>query len=326
MRIGIIGSGVIGRKRAVAAQTLGIQVGIVADVVADRARSLAGEFGAEMTENWRTVSDRTDLDAVVIATSHDSLSEIAITCLRQGQHVLVEKPAGRNFAEVNTVREFAKRVGRHVKVGFNHRFHPGILNARRLVSEGKIGPLYYIRGRYGHGGRLGYENEWRCDRHISGGGELVDQGSHLIDLSRCFLGDLTLEYSGIPTYFWNIKVEDNCFLALRGTQGELAWLHATWTEWKNMFSFEITGRDGKLMIDGLGGSYGTERLTFHKMLPRLGPPETMIWEYPFPDTSWNDELRSFVEAVTGAATDIADINDACAVHAIIDAVYQGANQ
>ena len=121
---------------------------------------------------------------------------------------------------------------------------------------------------------------------ISGGGELIDQGAHLIDLSRWFLGELTLDYAAMPTYFWPIEVEDNCFLALRGQPGEMAWLHASWTEWKNTFSFEITGRDGKLTIDGLGGSYGNERLTFHKMLPQMGPPETTIWEYPSSDSSW----------------------------------------
>ena len=160
-------------------------------------------------------------------------------------------------------------------------------------------------------------------RALSGGGELIDQGSHLIDLSRWFLGDLVLDYAATPTYFWNIDVEDNCFLALRGRQGEMAWLHATWTEWKNMFSFEIVGRDGKLTIEGLGGSYGVERLIFHKMLPELGPPETTIWEYPFPDTSWTREFASFEVAVAGEPSQIADIDDACEVLAIVETAYGG---
>lgn len=326
MRMGIIGCGLIGKKRAAAARTLGHEVVIVADVARARADSLAAEVGARAVTDWREVADHADLDAIAVATSHDGLSSIAVTCLDRGKHVLLEKPGGRNLAEVSAVAETARRNGRLVKVGFNHRFHPGLGGARRLVAEGAIGPLYYIRGRYGHGGRIGYEKEWRCDPALSGGGELIDQGSHLIDLSRWFLGDLALEYSAMPTFFWDITVEDNCFLALRGGQRTMAWLHATWTEWKNMFSFEIVGRDGKLTIDGLGGSYGVERLTFHKMLPQLGPPETTIWEYPFPDTSWNAELDSFVSALAGNSTENADIDDACAVYAIIESAYRKSDQ
>jgi predicted dehydrogenase len=322
MKLGIIGCGLIGQKRAQTARALGHEVAIVADISRERADSLAEALAAQAAVDWRQVAERADIDAVMVATSHDGLSAAAVGCLDHGKHVLVEKPAGRNLAEVTAIANAAKGSGRLAKVGFNHRFHPGIGGAKRLVSEGAIGPLYYIRGRYGHGGRLGYEKEWRCDPRLSGGGELIDQGAHLIDLSRWFLGDLSLEYGTVPTYFWNAAVEDNCFLALRGGQGAIAWLHATWTEWKNMFSFEIVGRDGKLTIDGLGGSYGTERLTFHKMLPQLGPPETTMWEYPFPDSSWNAEVQSFDLAVSGKPSDIADIDDACSVFTIIEATYR----
>jgi predicted dehydrogenase len=118
-----------------------------------------------------------------------------------------------------------------------------------------------------------------------------------------------------------MNVEDNCFLALRGQLGEMAWLHASWTEWKNTFSFEITGRDGKLTIDGLGGSYGNERLTFHKMLPQMGPPKTTIWEFPVSDTSWASEFADFKAGLAGKPANIADIDDACAVLGIIEAAY-----
>ncbi|MBV8925130.1 MAG: Gfo/Idh/MocA family oxidoreductase, partial [Bradyrhizobium sp.] len=240
------------------------------------------------------------------------------------RHVLVEKPAGRRPAEVAPIVAAARQFKRIVKVGFNHRFHPAIARAKALVDEGRIGPLMFIRGRYGHGGRIGYEKEWRFEAEISGGGELIDQGSHLIDLSRWFLGDLTLAYGMAPTYFWPGRVDDNCFLALAGEQQRMAWLHASWTEWKNLFAFEIMGRDGKLAVDGLGGSYGTERLTWHRMLPEMGPPETTIWEFPFPDRSFADEFENFVAAVEGRALASGDIEDAYANLVIVQAVYDRA--
>ena len=315
MRVGIVGCGLIGQKRAAAIGD--DEITMVCDTNLERARALASRVGAKAVDDWRMVVD-SDSDAIIVATSHDHLAPIALAAVEANKHVLVEKPAARSLEELLPVREAARRRGVLVKAGYNHQFHPGLMAAKKIIAAGDLGPLYYIRGRYGHGARKGYEHEWRCNRSISGGGELIDQGAHLIDLSRWFLGDLTLEYAAMPTFFWPVEVEDNCFLALRGRRGEIAWLHATWTEWKNTFSFEITGRDGKLAIEGLGGSYGNERLTFYKMLPQMGPPETTIWEYPPSDVSWATELADFKAEKPG---NIADIEDACAVLGIIAKAY-----
>jgi predicted dehydrogenase len=318
MRIGIVGCGLIGDKRAAAAR--GHDIVAVADPDRERAESLAARHGGAVVADWRAVI-AADIDAVIVATPHDALAGIALEAVRAGRHVLVEKPSARNAAELAPVVDAARQAKRIVKVGFNHRFHPGLRKAKALVDARELGPLTYIRGRYGHGGRPGMEKEWRCLPEISGGGELIDQGSHLIDLSRWFLGDLELDYAHTATWFWDIPVDDNCFLALRSATGQIAWLHATWTEWKNMFSFEIVGRDGKLVVDGLGGSYGTERLTFYRMLPQMGPPETTIWEFPFPDRSWADEFDDFAGAVAENRAPCGDIGDAFAMLKIIDRVY-----
>jgi predicted dehydrogenase len=321
MRLTIIGCGLIGAKRAAAASSH--EIVAVCDPDIARRERLARETSARAIADWREAVG-VDADAVVIATPHDQLAQIALTAIEAGRHVLVEKPAGRRPAEVAPVVAAAKQHGRIVKVGFNHRFHPAIAKAKVLVDDGRIGPLLFIRGRYGHGGRIGYEKEWRFQREISGGGELIDQGSHLIDLSRWFLGELTLAYAAVPTYFWPASVEDNCFLALTGAEKRMAWLHASWTEWKNLFVFEIMGRDGKLTVEGLGGSYGVERLTLHRMLPQMGPPETTNWEFPSPDRSFTEEFENFVAAVAGRANAIGDIADAYANLAIIQAVYDRA--
>lgn len=320
MRIGIIGCGLIGEKRAASAK--GHDIVAVCDSNIGRAEALAGKFGGRALTRWQDVVE-SDIDAVIVATTHAALATISLAAVQAGRHALVEKPAGRTAAEVQPVADAARAKNRIVKVGFNHRFHPAMLKARAMVSAGDIGPLMYIRGRYGHGGRPGMEQEWRCQPDISGGGELIDQAPHLIDLSRWFLGDLTLEYGHAPTLFWNIPTDDNCFLALHTPSGQVAWLHATWAEWKNMFSFEIVGRQGKLVIDGLGGSYGTERLTYYKMLPQMGPPETTIWEFPFPDRSWNEEFRNFSASIQGDESACGDIGDALEVLKIVDQVYAG---
>jgi predicted dehydrogenase len=321
MRLGVIGCGFIGSKRAAAAK--GHDIVVVCDPDADRRDALARQSGARAVADWRDALSA-NIDAALIATTHDRLAEIALSAVLSGLHVLVEKPAGRNPQEARPIAEAAARASVVAKVGFNHRFHPAIARAKTLADEGAVGPLLFIRGRYGHGGRLGYEKEWRFDPEISGGGELIDQGSHLVDLSRWFLGDLHLTYGAAPTYFWQGSVEDNCFLALEGAERRMAWLHASWTEWKNVFSFEIMGKTGKLTIDGLGGSYGLERLTLHRMLPEMGPPETTIWEYPFPDRSFVAEFANFIAAAEGRTEANGDINDAIANLEIVHAVYNQA--
>jgi predicted dehydrogenase len=319
MRLGIVGCGLIGQKRAKAAGAHEIRV--VADGDAGRARALAAATGATAATDWRDVISA-DLDAVVIATPHDLLAPIALAAVQKGKHVLVEKPAARSATEFAPVVRAAERAGTVVAVGYNHRFHPGIAEARRIAAAGEIGPLMFVRARYGHGGRLGYEREWRANRAVSGGGELVDQGTHLIDLARWLLGPLALDYAHAPTLFWNMEVEDNCFMALRNETGALAWLHASWTEWKNMFSLEIYGRTGKLVVEGLGGSYGPERLTVYRMGPEMGPPQAVSAEYPGPDLSWEREFDSFARAASGGASEAASMHDGLEVLKIVESVYE----
>ena len=215
----------------------------------------------------------------------------------------------------------ARRAGVKLKTGFNHRHHPAIRRAHALVSAGAIGEPFFLRSVYGHGGRPGYDKEWRAEPERSGGGELIDQGAHLIDLSRWFLGEFTGVQGRAPRYFWDMPVEDNGFLLLETARGQIAFLHASWTEWKNLFSFEISGRSGKLEIGGLGGSYGVERLTWYRMSPEMGPPETLAWEYPMADDSWQAENAVFLEDIRLNRQPQPGIADAQAALRIVEQVY-----
>jgi predicted dehydrogenase len=324
MRLALIGCGLIGAKRAAAAAAAGHQIVVTCDPHRTRREALARQTGAHPVADWREAL-ALDIEAVMIATFHDQLAEIALAAVAQNRHVLVEKPGARTADELHPIEEALRRSQCVMKVGFNHRFHPAVMRAKRLLDEDAIGRPMFVRARYGHGGRLGYEQEWRFDPKRSGGGELIDQGSHLIDLARWFLGDLGLAFGAAPRYFWPGEVDDNCFLALTNHDGAMAWLQASWTEWKNVFSFEVMGRDGKLTIEGLGGSYGVERLTHHRMLPQMGPPETTIWEFPFPDRSFADEFENFIAAIEGREEPLGDIRDAIANLEIIRAVYRGSS-
>jgi len=319
-RAAIIGCGLIGRKRA-AALPAGT-VSVCCDIDAGRATQLAAVHRAIPSTDWQEAVRRDDVDAVFVAATHDLLAPIAAEAACAGKHVLIEKPGARRAEELDIVAEAAARTGVRVRVGFNHRFHRALRKAREIFESGALGEMMFIRGRYGHGGRVGYDKEWRAVREKSGGGELIDQGAHLIDLSRWFLGDFARVRGSARTYFWDMPVEDNGFLLLETARGQMAFLHASWTEWKNLFSFEIAGRIGKLEISGLGGSYGPERVTWYKMSPEMGPPETFAWEYPMADDSWEAENAAFLDDIRLGRAPDPGIADAQAALRIVEQIYK----
>ena len=319
--VAILGCGLIGQKRS---KTLaGAKLVVCADVDEKRAKFLADGFpGCEATGDWHIAIERPDVDIVIVATTNDALVETSLAAVEAGKHVLVEKPAARNVAELDQLIEAASKNDVQVRVGFNHRYHPALLKAKELVNGGELGELMFVRGRYGHGGRIGYDREWRANPKLSGGGELIDQGVHMIDLSRWFLGDFREIQGYAHTYFWDMPVEDNGFMILRTVKNQTAFLHVSCTEWKNLFSLEIYGRNAKLHVEGLGGSYGVEKLSFYKMLPEMGPPDTTVWEYPRGDNSWALEFSEFLDDIKLKRMPSANLLDARAALTVVEKIYE----
>jgi predicted dehydrogenase len=319
--VGILGCGLIGQKRAKALGAGGRLVAC-ADIDVSRAETLAHSTRAKVFRDWRELVWSPLVDVVIVATLHDSLAEITRTAAEAGKHVLVEKPAARTAAELVPVMAAAAKYGVKVHVGFNHRYHRSLRKAKEIVESGALGELMFVRARYGHGARLGYEKEWRSNPALSGGGELIDQGPHLIDLSRWFLGDMAEVQGFAHTYFWDMPVDDNGFMLLKTAKKQAAFLHASCTEWKNLFSMEIYGKLGKLDLSGLGGSYGLEKITWYKMLPEMGPPDTTSWEYPMGDDSWAVEIAEFFDDIRLNREPAAGLADASAALTIVETIYR----
>jgi predicted dehydrogenase len=321
VNVAVVGCGLIGKKR-VKALGAGDRLLAVADKDAGRASALAElRPGARACADWEEAVRHPGVEAVIVATTNDALAAVTLGAIRAGKHVLVEKPAARSAAELAPVLAEAARAGVHVQVGFNHRFHPAFQKAREIVDSGALGPLMFARARYGHGGRVGYDREWRADPKVAGGGELLDQGVHVIDLARWFLGEFTRQEGWVHTFFWDMPVEDNAFLLLRTREDRAAWIHVSCSEWKNLFSFELYGRVGKLHVEGLGGSYGVERLTFYRMKPEMGPPDAETWEFPGEDTSWGAEFAAFARKVATGKGDAPGLRDAQAALQVVQACY-----
>jgi predicted dehydrogenase len=323
LRVGVIGCGLIGRKRAEALEGDAL-VGCF-DVDQEATRSLASGFDgaapcATLDDLWALAPD-----VVVVAVTHDRLAELSVAALEHGAHVLVEKPAAVSVAQVDAIAAVAAAAGRRVKVGFNHRFHPGIMRAVTEARSGVHGDVLFVRGRYGHGGRLGMDAEWRCDARRSGGGEIVDQGMHLLDLTHWLLGPLPLHSALLRTQFWDTAVDDNAALLLgAGDDRTAPWaqLHVSWTEWKNLFSLEISCRTAKLHVEGLVRSYGPQTLRIYRMRPELGPPEVEELAWPDEDVSWREEWRHFRAAIADGAPVLGGLEDARFAWETIDQAYE----
>ncbi len=327
-RIGIIGAGLIGIKRTIAFDMLGCNIVAVFDPDVGRSKALAErpcrngapEVKNDLTSLFETVGSG---GIVVVATPHAHLSASARSAINEGLHVLLEKPGSVASRDLEELNELAIGNKCTVHVGYNHRFHPGIRALRDAVMGREYGKVLSIRGVYGHGGRIGYQDEWRFQRQISGGGELLDQGSHLIDLAQFITGDrLDYQFSKMSNLYWGGEVEDNAFVSLIGRELRFeAWLHASWTEWKNRFLLEVFCERAKLEVSGLVGSYGSETFRIYEMGEELGPPKIMSVEYPPGDTSWDSECRDLLTAIDEGVSYGATLEDAVAVLRIVERAY-----
>jgi predicted dehydrogenase len=341
LRLAVVGCGRIGQRRARVAQELGDRVVVVADLDAARAQAVGSENGCAWTTDWELAVRRDDVEVVVVSTINKALAPATLAALRQGKHVLCEKPLGRNATEAAAMVDAAVSSGRLLKTGFNHRHHPAIARAHDLCVAGAVGSLMFVRAIYGHGGRPGYEREWRANPELSGGGELLDQGVHILDLCRWFMGDFTEACAWTGTWGWDLgrvgqeqaasvglepgwQLEDNAFVLLRTATGAVAQCHTSWTQWKNRFDFEVYGREGYLAVDGLGGSYGPERLRVGKRRLQGGAPDEEVIEFPAPDRSWHLEWQEFRQAIREGREPLANGHDGLQVMRLIKALYGSA--
>jgi predicted dehydrogenase len=324
--VAIIGAGLIGKRRALeAARDSRTRVMCVSDPVEAVRLEVARECDAQPRASWEAALADEGVDIVVVATPNGLLAEITLAALAAGKHVLLEKPMGRNLAEAQAIAAGAQRAKRVVKVGFNHRYHPAIAAAHAAFVRGDIGAAINLRARYGHGGRPGYENEWRGNPELAGGGELTDQGVHIADLLNWFLGPPERTYALLQTAVWPLQpLEDNAFGLFHYASGQIASMHTSWTQWKNLFSFELFGTLGSLSIEGLGRSYGIETLTTAIRNPLGGAPAMTTVAFDGPDESWQLEWNDFIGAIEAGRPYLGTPADGVAAMATIDALYRSA--
>lgn len=274
---------------------------------------------------------KTNVDIVFVCTPNLFSPKIVIESLKQGKHVFCEKPPGRSLDDVKKIIEIEKKhPNLKLMFGFNHRYHPGILEAKIIIDSGKFGKILFLKGTYGKSGGKNYLQSWRNKKEISGGGILLDQGIHMLDLFRYFCGDFKEVKSFITSMFWDTDIEDNAFVNLRNDNGQVAMLHSSATLWKHCFKIEIFMERAYLIVSGLlskTGSYGRETLTigsrqFEDESFALGNPREEV-VYFDQDLSWEKEVEAFVECIRNdTPVSMSSSNDALKVMQLVDAAYK----
>lgn len=326
LSVAIVGAGGIGRIRAKSIlESKRGRVSCVADIDLRRANELAAVSLAVATVDWREAVSNCEVDAVIVSTPTKFHAEIAIGALEAGKHVLCEKPLARTAYEADQIVKVAQRAGRVLKTGFNYRQMGHVRKAQELLARGAIGTAYFLRCRYGHGGRPHYEKHWCTDADLSGGGVLQEQGIHIVDLVRVFLGEPVRVMAETKRYFWGFpETEDNCFCLFETAAGQFAQLHVSWTQWRNILEIEIFGQDGYLRLEGRDGHYGPQRVIWGKRHETHERPVEEAFTFDETESSWDREWCEFVELIENGANSLDTALLGMQTQVLVDAAYRSA--
>lgn len=323
MRTAIIGAGLMCKRRApILIESPESELILISSKEFDDAKKMSKNFNCEAIEDWRDAVKRKDIEAVIVCTPPSMHSEISIKAMQHGKHVLCEKPFAMSVSESEKMISESKKNNVVLKCGFNHRHHPAIFEGKKILDEGYLGKPLFSRCIYGICGRPDYQTEWRADPSQAAGGQFIEQGSHAIDLFSWFLGDIrSVSCMTSRLFFTKQPLDEGGMAIFKFANGATASLHTTLTQWKNLFQFEVFGEDGYIVVDGLGGSYGTEKLIYGKR-DFSGPFENNIKEFRRGDISWKEEWIEFLSAIKEKREPLGSAHDGLLAMKISLAAYE----
>jgi predicted dehydrogenase len=324
--VAIIGCGRIGEREAEAVGSIAdlklVAVSDIGPAFRDKAVRMGSKYECDVLHEWRHLVARSDIDIVVVATPNAFHKNIAIEAMKNGKHVVVEKPLASTVEDAEEMVLTAQRQGVHLMTNFNHRRHDHNARAKALIAQGLIGRPVFIRGRIGHGrfilgpspagpGRFQCVDSWYCDAAEAGGGTFIDNGVHLLDLARWFMDDEFVEAQGMVTRTMDIcerqadgslrvkrasDCEDNGFGLFRTRDGRVASLQSSWTQWQGYLFVEIFGTNGVIVVDN-------DQIQGHvtyQSFEHPGDARAHTTEVPAllkPDPSWRLQLQELLDAI-----------------------------
>jgi predicted dehydrogenase len=300
LKVGIAGYGVVGKRRH---QFINAHPGLVVTAICEQtfAAGLPEMPGIACYTNYRELL-QADLDILFVCLTNNIAAEVTIAGLENGLHVFCEKPPGRDVYDIKKVIETEKLYPTlKLKYGFNHRYHDSVREALRIIGSRELGEIINLRGVYGKSRIIPFSGGWRSKRELAGGGILLDQGIHMVDLMRLFCGEFEEVKSFVSNRFWGHDVEDNAYALLKDKKGRIAMLNSSATQWQHKFNLEISLTEGYIELHGIlsgSKSYGEERIVIGKRDDESdnGQMENKTINF-LQDNSWRDEIFEFADAV-----------------------------
>ena len=300
LKVGIAGYGIVGKRRHIFINEHP-QLEVVAvcdqnfkeDYLMDQGISCFNNINSLINEN---------LDILFVCLTNNIAAEVTIAGLKKGLHVFCEKPPGMNVEDIQRVIEVENEYPTlKFKYGFNHRYHESIKKALCIIQSGELGKIINLRGVYGKSRVIPFAGGWRSKRELAGGGILLDQGIHMVDLMRLFCGEFTDVKSYITNDYWKHDVEDNAYALLKDKHGRIAMLNSSATQWQHKFSLDITLTEGYIELSGIlsgSKSYGEEKIVIGKRDEESdnGQMESSTIKF-LQDNSWKEEVFEFADAI-----------------------------
>jgi len=322
--IGIIGYGKMGQIRHQSIDELGL-----AEVIAISEPTIGNDYKGIPNLTHHEIINNPDIDVIIVCTPNYLNKPLTIQSLNAGKHVFCEKPPAFTATDILEIREAEIKSGRKLMYGFNHRHHDSIIRMKELIDNGEFGKVLWMRGRYGKSVTEDYFNEWRAKKELSGGGILIDQGIHMLDLFLYLSGGFDTVKAEVTNLFWKMDVEDNAFVILKDSKtGKVASLHSTMSQWRHLFSLEIFMGKGYMVLNGLitsSMSYGEEVLSIAKnrsAAPAATWKDEVKTQY-VTNNSWRYEMEHFFNAIEkNQPITIGNSDDALELMTIIDEIYK----
>ncbi|MDB5147842.1 MAG: gfo/Idh/MocA family oxidoreductase [Mucilaginibacter sp.] len=323
-KVGIIGYGVMGKTRNTAITE--IKRG---KVIAISEPNIGADFEGIPNVSHEEIINHPELDVVIVCTPNFLNKDLTIRALNAGKHVFCEKPPAFTGADIEEIKIAEANSGKILMYGFNHRHHDSVLHMKKLIDSNEYGKVLWLRGRYGKSVTADYFNQWRAKKELAGGGILMDQGIHMLDLFLFLSGDFDVVKAEVSNLYWHMDVEDNAFVILKeSATGKVASLHSTMSQWRHLFSLEIFLEKGYMVLNGLitsSMSYGEETLSVAKnrsTAPAATWQDEVITKY-VNNNSWRYEMDHFFDAIDkNQAVTIGNSDDALKLMRIIDKVYE----
>jgi predicted dehydrogenase len=300
IKVGIAGYGVVGKRRhQYIAEHPHLEVTAICEQ--NFVNDFAGLPGIKCFNNYQDLL-KEDLDMLFVCLTNNIAAEVTMAGLEANMHVFCEKPPGKDVEDIlNVIDIESKHPSLKLKYGFNHRYHDSVKEALRIIQSRELGDIINLRGVYGKSKIIPFSGGWRSKRSLAGGGILLDQGIHMVDLMRLFCGEFKDVKSYISNNFWGHDVEDNAYALLKDENGRVAMLNSSATQWQHRFNLEISLTHGYIELHGIlsgSKSYGEECIIVGKRHEESdnGQMESKVVKF-LQDNSWRDEIFEFADAV-----------------------------